>query len=226
MIDFTALAAPFPPELVSWRPGATNRDKSKAMALAYIDARDVMGRFDDVCGPAGWQRRHPHVEKTTTCEIDVWVDDRGWITKTDGAGDTAVEAEKGSLSDSFKRAAINWGVGRYLYDLPSPWVEIDEYKKIKPHELGKLEAILRGKNAPTRIGMAPQDPEQSGLFIACKAAIDMADEQGQQAGLTAWANDNKPSMANMEAEYPEVYKAVKRYYAGKLKPYMPVKAAA
>lgn len=139
---FEALAAPFPAEKVSWRVGSVNREKTKAMALAYIDARDVMERLDAVCGPSGWERRHPHVERTTTCEIALWIEGRGWVVKADGAGDTQVEAEKGSLSDSFKRAAVNWGVGRYLYDLKSPWVEIDEYKKIKSSETMKLRDVL------------------------------------------------------------------------------------
>ena len=54
-----------------------------------------------------------------------------WITRAGGAGDTDIEAEKGALSDAFKRAAVLFGIGRYLYDLPNEWIEIDEYKKFK-----------------------------------------------------------------------------------------------
>lgn len=147
MIDFTALAAPFDPIRVSWRLGSTNRDKTKGMALAYIDARDVMDRLDAVCGPAGWQRRYTHANVKTVCEIGINLmanvprvyvasedefkppPEPRWVWKADGAGDSDVEAEKGALSDAFKRAAVNWGIGRYLYDLKSPWVEIEEYGK-------------------------------------------------------------------------------------------------
>src|SRR3546814_9320067 len=55
MIDYTALSKPFPPSAVSWRSQSLTKDGTKALALAYIDARDVMRRLDDVCGPAGWQ---------------------------------------------------------------------------------------------------------------------------------------------------------------------------
>lgn len=206
---FARLAAPFRPEQVSWRVGAMNRDKTKAMALAYIDARDVMARFDEVCGPAGWERKHPHVDKTTTCEIGVWVEGRGWVVKADGAGDTAVEAEKGSLSDSFKRAAVNWGVGRYLYDLPSPWVELDDRKQIKPEEMRKLEGLLRGR-APPPPKADPIRPEETGLYIAAKAAIDMCQDDAE---LDLWGKDNAVSMERMKAEAGPVYDAVKRYYA-------------
>lgn len=142
---FTRLAEPFPADAVSWRVGSTTQDKTKGMALAYLDARDVMDRLDLVCGPAGWERRHPHVGGTTTCEIAIWVEGRGWIVKSDGAGDTQVEAEKGSLSDAFKRAAVNWGIGRYLYGLPSPWVELESAgrgQKIKASEYAKLRQVL------------------------------------------------------------------------------------
>lgn len=231
---FERLAAPFAPEQVSWRVGVSNKKKrqretgdnnakaTKGQVLAYIDARDVMDRLDEVCGPENWQDRYPHVDKKTVCEIDIWVEGRGWVTKADGAGDSDIEAEKGALSDAFKRAAVRWGIGRYLYHLPTPWVDLDEREQIPQAEMRKLEAILRGK-APPRQAPAAEDvqPEQTGLYIACAAAIDMAAEQGGKGGLDAWANDNTVSMERIKAENLAVYQAVKRHYASRLKPLMP-----
>jgi hypothetical protein len=145
-IDFAALSAPFPPDLVSWRVGSMSRDKAKGMALAYIDARDVMRRLDDVCGPAGWQARYPHANGKTICEIGIRVGDE-WVWKANGAGDTDIEAEKGAISDAFKRSAVMWGIGRYLYDMPSPWVAVNQYKQIEESEHAKLRALLT-KSAP------------------------------------------------------------------------------
>lgn len=152
MIDFNALKAPFPPDMVEWRVGSTSKDKTKGMALAYIDARAVQDRLDEVCGPENWQCRFPHAGTKTVCEIGVAVRDRDavhWIWKADGAGDTDFEAEKGALSDAFKRAAVKWGIGRYLYDMPAPWVKIDEFKKILPVELERLMSML--PNATTGV---------------------------------------------------------------------------
>lgn len=141
-IDWKALAAPFPPDAVSWRVGSiSRRDKTKAKALAYLDARDVMNRLDAVAGPANWQCRYSHAAVKTVCDIAIRVDGE-WVWKADGAGDTDIEAEKGSLSDAFKRAAVRWGIGRYLYDLPSPWVTINELKQIEDSEHAKLRALL------------------------------------------------------------------------------------
>jgi len=124
-----AMAAPFSPTEVSWRVGSTNGDKSQGLALAYIDARSVMDRLDAVCGPFGWQCRYPWAaDKKLYCEIGILLDNQ-WYWKGDGAGDTDVEGEKGAFSDAFKRAAVKWQVGRYLYDIPSPWVAIQPMGK-------------------------------------------------------------------------------------------------
>lgn len=145
-----ALRAPFPPAVVSWRVGATNADKAsgkpptKGIALAYIDARDVMDRLDSVVGPENWECRYPHAGQKTVCEIGIRCDGN-WVYKADGAGDTDTEAEKGALSDAFKRAAVRFGIGRYLYSLDSPWVELEQRGRsyvIKQSELPKLRSIL------------------------------------------------------------------------------------
>lgn len=124
MIDLVVLAAPFRGTQISWRVGATTSDKKKGLPLAYIDARDVMERLDEVCGPQNWQAKYSHADKRVICEISIRIGDE-WVTKANGAGDTDVEADKGAISDAFKRAAVLWGIGRYLYGLKSGWVAIE-----------------------------------------------------------------------------------------------------
>lgn len=144
---FDKLAAPFPPNVVSWRVGPTNAAKTQGMALAFIDARDVMERLDEVCGPAGWQNRYMIEGTKTVCEIGIKCGDE-WIWKADGAGDSDMEAEKGALSDALKRAAVRWGIGRYLYDLDTPWVDIEKKGNsyfITKSEKARLAGILGAK---------------------------------------------------------------------------------
>lgn len=141
------LAEPFPPERISWRVGPTTQDKSKGQALAFIDARDVMERLDSVVGPANWQRRYSHAGEMCICEIGIKLGEE-WVWKADGAGETDFEKEKGALSAAFKRAAVNWGIGRYLYDLEAPWVAIKQRGRsyvIAEHEMERLQRILRGE---------------------------------------------------------------------------------
>lgn len=154
------LGEPFPVNRIHWRVGATTADKSKGIALAYIDARDVMGRLDSVVGPENWQCRYSHVTPNgVVCEIGIRaivmkpqsyainistgeaqdipsnlsVDDFIW--KANGAGETQVEGEKGAMSDAFKRAAVMWNVGRYLYSLPNAWVRLENRRIVEPPKL-------------------------------------------------------------------------------------------
>jgi len=143
MVDLTItqqLKEPFDPKVIHWRVGATTAKKegvkpweaSKGIALAYIDARDVMKRFDEVCGD-GWQNRHPF---EGCCDIGVQIGNE-WLWRSNGAGETEVEGEKGRYSDSFKRAAVMWGVGRYLYYLPNVWCPLNNGKIVEPPALPK-----------------------------------------------------------------------------------------
>jgi hypothetical protein len=134
---FDDLCRPFPSEMIDWRVGSTNKDKTKGMALAYIDARTVMDRLDTVCGPGNWQCNYtPGVNGSIICNLGIKTDE-GWVWKADGAGATDFEGEKGALSDAFKRSAVRWGLGRYLYEMPAPWVAI-ENNRIPEAELKKL----------------------------------------------------------------------------------------
>ena len=117
-MDLTNLAAEFPRDAIHWRPQGKPLSKDGrapvCMALAYIDARDVMDRLDDVCGPDRWQTEFIETPKgRVICRIGI-LTDNGWVWKGDGAGDTDVEGEKGGISDALKRAAVSWGIGRYL----------------------------------------------------------------------------------------------------------------
>ena len=127
-MDWKALAAEFPRDEVSWRVQGKPYERNgtfSAMALAYIDARDVQDRLDDVCGPENWQDEYEVLPSGLyVAKIGIRSED-GWIWKTDGAGETAVEGKKGGLSDAFKRCGVKWGIGRYLYRLDSPWVRCE-----------------------------------------------------------------------------------------------------
>ena len=122
------LKDPFDPRFIKWRVGATNQEKTKGIALAYLDAREVQKRLDDVMGLGNWQDRYIEVKDGFICELDLLINDR-WVTKSNTAGNTKVDPVKGGGSDSFKRAASKWGIGRYLYYLPNVWVPLKQQGK-------------------------------------------------------------------------------------------------
>lgn len=150
---FSALAAEFPRDAIHWRAQTVTKAGDKALALAYLDARDVMDRLDAVCTPGGWRNTVTETPKgRLVATIEIKVGDE-WVGKTDGAGDTAVEGEKGGISDALKRAAVLWGIGRYLYRMPDVWApcETSEYngKKQWKKWIGSPWDAVRGAPKPT-----------------------------------------------------------------------------
>jgi len=132
------LKMPFAEKEVHWRVGSTNAKKlnckpweaTSGIMLAYIDARDVMKRLDDVVGMENWSDTYEETAKgRMICSLSLKVNDE-WIVKSDGAGNTAVEGDKGAISDAFKRAAVKFGVGRYLYYLPNTWTDLRNGKPV------------------------------------------------------------------------------------------------
>jgi len=220
--DFKKLAAEFPPEKVAWRVGPTSGNKG--MALAYIDARDVMERLDDVCGVDGWQCRYPHANSKTVCEIGIRVGDE-WVWKSDGAGDTDMEGVKGALSDAFKRAAVRWGIGRYLYDTESPWVEIQERgrsKVIAPHELAKLQAGKR----PTPEPEATEDDKGAWSVFADDLRAKISKAETWDAVKDLWMEPKtQQDLAAIKQIVPKLYEELYGHMAGRKKELQPRKAA-
>lgn len=219
-----ALLEPFPPEAVSWRVGSTNKEGTRGMALAYIDARDVMERLDAVCGPANWSDYYevewfPSDTKKMiiTCQLSVCVDGE-WVSKSDAADNTDIEAVKGGHSDAFKRAAVKWGIGRYLYCMDSPWVEI-ENNQIKASELPRLRARLAkpgvivvdpGQPKPTEAVTAKQellaklDKARKSLGLLPELVTHVLNERTRQSDPAACSEED---LGAVVADLREVYKA-------------------
>jgi len=210
---FEQLASPFDPSEVDWRVGSVTKKDTpnpEGMALAYIDARTVMDRLDTVCGPAGWQNRYVMEGSKTVCEIGIKCGDE-WVWKSDGAGDSDVEAEKGALSDAFKRAAVRWGIGRYLYNLKSPWVAVKPFGKsfvIAKEAQPQLDALLRG-NMPKP--PAPPKTDDTALQAANAFARKAIKEVGaamSEADLNNWVSAWAKHIEQLRVKYPEEAKAV------------------
>lgn len=194
MTMLESLSAEFPRHAISWRAQSLTRDGDKAMALAYIDARDVMKRLDAVCGPANWQDRYEFSGPRTVCYLSIRIDGE-WITKADGAGDTDVEAEKGAISDAFKRAAVKWGIGRYLYDLDAPWVPCRTYesggkKRWKEWE-GDPWNYVRGAQSQPKVSEAKKTSAaemKRGLETITQELLDCRTPNDAQKIWKAWVD--------------------------------------
>ncbi|QHA38746.1 hypothetical protein D5E69_23225 (plasmid) [Rossellomorea marisflavi] len=120
------LKAPFDPKNVEWRVNnVSNKNGNKAMLVAYVQNRAIQDRLDEVFGICGWQNEYKELHDGIICGITAFIGDRK-VTKWDGADKTNIEATKGGLSNSMKRAASQWGIGRYLYELDAQWVSVEQ----------------------------------------------------------------------------------------------------
>jgi len=131
-MELQRLTEPFPPKDVEWRVQVTgkNGNGAWAMLLPYITNRAIMNRLDQVVGPENWKNEfRPGPTGGTMCGLSIRINNE-WVTKWDGAQETAVEPIKGGFSDAMKRAAVQWGIGRYLYYLD---FQVMPVLKDRPH---------------------------------------------------------------------------------------------
>lgn len=209
------LAKEFPREAIHWRAQTLTKSGDKALALAYLDARDVMDRLDEVCGPENWQDEYVEsVKGRVICRIGIKVGDE-WIWKSDGAGDTAVEGEKGGISDAYKRAAVKWGIGRYLYRLDAVWAPCETYERN-----GKLHwkawrgspwDSVRGKPQPKPMSGPDQKPTSAAERDRLKNALESQtvyanlEKLWKQRSFTeAFATLNPPHQAEITKVYSDM----------------------
>jgi len=147
MVD---LAKHFPHSEVSWRTQRvfqSFKDKKwYALALAYLSVRQVQDRLTEVMGH-NWQCNHTVYGSKTVCSLGLKLNDE-WIWRSDGAGDTNFEADKGALSDSLKRAGVAWGIGRYLYDLKNTYVpcEVTDNGKFKKFSVDCWDIVRKNQS--------------------------------------------------------------------------------
>ena len=91
--------------------------------LLYKDARCDMNILDETYGSLNWKREH--TRDNHNCIVSVWNSDiQQWISKEDTGIESNSEAAKGLASDSFKRACVNFGIGRELYTAPFIWIKL------------------------------------------------------------------------------------------------------
>ncbi len=109
---FAALAAPFESDEVKLRAQAGRQ-------LHYVTARTVMNRLDDVLGPENWWDDFVPLEHSVICRLTIRLPDGTVLTKSDAGGYAGMadpgDDDKSGFADAFKRAAVKFGVGRYLY---------------------------------------------------------------------------------------------------------------
>ncbi|PIE91923.1 hypothetical protein CO726_29380 [Bacillus fungorum] len=158
--NMESLQAEFPFEQLGWKITHTFESQGRFFAYVapFVDARAIQDRFDEVFGIDKWQVSYEKWgEKATKCTISVFLNER-WISKEDGSEESDYSSVKGGFSNSLKRAAVLWGVGRYLYN-------------VKP---SKVELSTRS-NGPNSIYVSYQ---KKGYYFTPPTMIQLKNKQG------------------------------------------------
>ena len=160
-IDWQAISAalrqPFNPADVDFRPQGKPSGNGKVQAVCYIDARTVADRLDDVVGPGAWEFTYePLVTANGQVQIAKGRLSIHGVVKEDVGEASNFDPSKGCVSDALKRAAVLWGIGRYLYGIGGEWVTADQYGRISNDDVKRLRAKLPTPNGKTAPNRAPQ----------------------------------------------------------------------
>jgi len=136
------LRKPFHPAHVTWKPGSVSKDQNKALALAYADLRAYQNRLDEVCG-IDWSVTYTPWGDRIVCHLTIEGITRSSSGEPDSQSERSEIAGTTAEAQAFKRACAMFGLGRYLYNLPSVWVEYDPTtKQFTDKAKAKLEGII------------------------------------------------------------------------------------
>lgn len=163
-----ALAAPFADTEVKFKPQAVKGNR--ALALAYVDVRAIMDRLDNVLGVENWQDDYQLLpDNSVMCRLRLRIGQK-WITKMDVGGPSEQpdggDRLKAAFSDALKRAAVKFGIGRYLYRLPQQWADYDPVKRqfsSTPRLPDWATAPKRSSKPATPAGARPAPEKKAGL---------------------------------------------------------------
>lgn len=128
MYDLSILDESFSGDDLEWKVqtcGIGNNGKPWALIVPYVANRAIMSRLDKAVGKLNWKNEYRDIgDKGVECGIAIRCPETSeWIWKFDAAECSDIEPVKGGRSNSMKRAAVQWGMGRHLYNIGETWAE-------------------------------------------------------------------------------------------------------
>ena len=196
----------------------------KVNLLLYKNARVDMKILDELFTPMGWKRTHKLIGDRLYCQVEVWdAEKKEWICKEDVGVESNTEAEKGQASDSFKRACVNWGIGRELYTAPRISIELndkeytrDQQGKIRVWASFSVKSIDYDTKTRTIISLEIQDRFGNVRFSMGGSVQQSQSEPSQAVKARRAAKANSPAPAAYQPMSEEMYwKIVAAYAQGK-----------
>ena len=196
----------------------------KVNLLLYKNARVDMKILDELFTPFGWKRTHKLIGDRLYCQVEVWdAEKKEWICKEDVGVESNTEAEKGQASDSFKRACVNWGIGRELYTAPRISIELndkeytrDQQGKIRVWASFSVKSIDYDTKTRTITSLEIQD-RFGNVRVSKGGSVQQSQSEPSQAvKARRAAKANSPAPAAYQPMSEEMYwKIVAAYAQGK-----------
>lgn len=200
-------------------------NKVRVNLLLYKNARVDMKIMDELFTPMGWKRTHKLIGDRLYCCVEVYnPETKEWICKEDVGVESNTEAEKGQASDSFKRACVNWGIGRELYTAPKITIELneneytkDQNSRIKVWAYFSVKSIGYDSKTRTITSLEIQDRFGNVRFSMGGSVQQSQSEPSQAVKARRAAKANSPAPAAYQPMSEEMYwKIVAAYAQGKL----------
>ena len=197
----------------------------KVNLLLYKNARVDMKILDELFTPMGWKRTHKLIGDRLYCCVEVYnPETKEWVCKEDVGVESNTEAEKGQASDSFKRACVNWGIGRELYTAPKISIELneneytkDQNSRIKVWAYFSVKSIGYDSKTRTITSLEIQDKFGNVRFSMDGSVQQSQSEPSQAVKARRAAKANSPAPAAYQPMPEEMYwKIVAAYAQGKL----------
>ena len=199
-------------------------NKVRVNLLLYKNARVDMKIMDELFTPMGWKRTHKLIGDRLYCCVEVYnPETKEWICKEDVGVESNTEAEKGQASDSFKRACVNWGIGRELYTAPKITIELneneytkDQNSRIKVWAYFSVKSIGYDSKTRTITSLEIQDKFGNVRFAMGKSVQQSQSEPSKAVKARRAAKANSPAPAAYQPMSEEMYwKIVAAYAQGK-----------
>lgn len=200
-------------------------NKVRVNLLLYKNARVDMKIMDELFTPMGWKRTHKLIGDRLYCCVEVYnPETKEWICKEDVGVESNTEAEKGQASDSFKRACVNWGIGRELYTAPKITIELneneytkDQNSRIKVWAYFSVKSIGYDSKTRTITSLEIQDKYGNVRFSMGGSVQQSQSEPSKAVKARRAAKANSPAPAAYQPMSEEMYwKIVAAYAQGKL----------
>lgn len=226
----TALSAPFDPADITWKPGATTKDKGKALGLAYADLRAYQDRLDSLLGLDWAVSYAPWGDNRIVCTLTLYPEGQPAVSRS-STGEVTSESLRAEIAgtvaeaQAFKRAAAMFGLGRYLYHLPQVWAEFDGRRFTPSGEAALRRAYdqaMKGSTTPAAARVAPdmtpvtEAPEAPEAPAAPEAPSPdyPADMPDMATTLAKWARNVNGQPGNLASDKQVEFLSKRLWFVG------------